>query len=391
MKAIFSLFIAFAFTLQLGAQGIEFFHGSFNEALEESKKTGKPIFMDAYAKWCGPCKRMAATTFMDGSVGEYFNKNFINLKIDWEESEGISLRGKYAVSAFPTLFFIGSDGAVIQKVVGGQDVAGLLRQGEMALGKVDYSKEYASLYEKGDRSPELVYNYVKTLNKSGKPSLAISNEYLRTQTDFTTEFNKRFILEAAVAADSRVFDLLIEHQTAIGMQEGLDAVRSRIELACANTLKKAIEFQTPELLDEAKAKMKAHLPEKSEEFAAKADFDYHRAAKDAAKFGKSCDAYAKKVAKGDPKGLAKLATDIASAFSKDEKCMKLAEKYAKEAAEKGKNYQFYMTYAEILKANGKKKQAIEAANKSLELVKSGETIDSGAVRTVEQFIKQIES
>lgn len=391
MKSILSFFICFALSLQLGAQGIDFFHGSFNEALEESKKTGKPIFMDAYAKWCGPCKRMAATTFKDESIGEYFNKNFINMKVDWEESEGIALRGKFAVSAFPTLFFIGSDGAVIQKVVGGQDVPGLLRQGEMALGKVDYSREFASLYEKGDRSPELVYNYVKSLNKSGKPSLAISNEYLRTQQDLSTEFNRKFILEGAVEADSRVFDLLIEHQKEIGMQEGLQPLRDRIELACGNTLKKAIQFQTPELLAEAKAKMKANLPEKSAAFAAQADYDYHKASKDAKGFGKSCGAYAKNVAKGDPKGLAKLSADIAANFSKDKNCMKLAEKYAKQAAQKGDNYSYYMNYAEVLHKNGKKKQALEAANKSLQMVKQGETIDSSTIQSIEKLIKQIES
>jgi thiol-disulfide isomerase/thioredoxin len=391
MKSIFALMVGLMMALQIGAQGIEFYHGSFNEALEESKKTGKPIFMDAFAKWCGPCKRMAATTFKDEAVGAYFNKNFICLKIDWEESEGASLRNKYPVNAYPTLMFIDSKGEVVHKVVGGQDVNGLLKQGEIALGKVDYSRDFAKLYEGGDRSPELIYNYVKALNKSGKPSLSISNEYLRTQTDLTTEFNKRFILEAAVEADSRIFDLLVKHQTAIGLQEGLDAVRNRIEFACTNTVNKAIQFQTPELLEEAKSKIKASMPEKADAFIAKADYDYQKAAKDAAKFGKACDAYAKKVAKGDPKGLAKLAIDIANSFSKDEKCMKLAEKYAKEAAEKGNNYQYYVTYAEILHLNGKKKQALAAANKSLEMVKTGETIDSGAVQSIEKLIKQIES
>lgn len=390
MKSIFSLFIALAMSLQLGAQGIDFFHGSFNEALEESKKTGKPIFMDAFAKWCGPCKHMAATTFKDESVGEYFNKNFINMKVDWEESEGISLRDKYAVSAFPTLFFIGSDGKVIQKVVGGQDVPGILRQGQMALGKIDYSLEFAALYEKGDRNPELIYNYVKALNKSNKPSLAISNEYLRTQTDLTTEFNKKFILEAAIESDSRIFDLLVQYKKEIGMQEGLQAIRDRIELACSNTLKKAIEFQSPELLAEAKMKMKAGYAEKSEAFEAKADYDYHKATKDAKNFGKSCDGYAKNIAKGDPKGLAKMAVDIANAFAADKDCMKLAEKYAKQAAEKGNDYHYYMTYAEVLNQNGKKKQALEAANKSLEMVKQGETINSGDVRSIESLIKLIE-
>jgi thiol-disulfide isomerase/thioredoxin len=391
MKSLFSWFLGMVLALQVGAQGIEFFHGTFNEALEESKKTGKPIFLDAYAKWCGPCKRMAATTFKDEQVGEYFNKNFINLKIDWEESEGISLRGKYAVSAFPTLFFIDGKGEVVHKIVGGQDVKGLLRQGEMALGKVDYSRDFAAKYEGGDRDPQLVFDYVKSLNKSGKPSLGISNEYLRGQTDLTTEFNLRFIHEAAVEADSRIFDLLVQHQKEVGMLVGLEELRGRYDLACSNTLKKAIEFQSADLLAEAKAKMAKAWPENAGEFAAKADFEYHRAAKDAKSFGKSCGAYAKRVAKGDPKGLSRLAAEIANSFSNDKQCMKLAEKYAKQAAEKGSDYRYYVTYAEILHKNGKKKQALAAANKSLDMVKQGETIDKSAVQRIEHLIKTIES
>lgn len=375
-------------SLRAGAQGIEFFHGTFQEALEVSKKESKPIFMDAYAKWCGPCKRMAATTFKDASVGEFFNKNFINLKVDWEEKEGISLRNKYPVSAYPTLLFIGSDGEVIHKIVGGQDVNGLLRNAEMALGKVDYSRDYAAEYEKGNREPELVFNYVQSLNKSNKPSLSISNEYLRTQTDLTTEFNLRFIHEAAVEADSRIFGLLVKYQKEIGMLLGLEAVRSRIELACGNTAKKAIEFQSAELLEEAKSKMKTHYPEKSGSFAAKADLDFYKAAKDAKRFGKACEDFAKAVANGNAKDLDRLASEITSSFPQDEKCMKMAEKYAKQAAEKGNDYHFYLTYATILQLNGKKKQALEAANKSLNLAKEA---GSPAEQEVQQFIKKLDS
>ena len=67
--------------------------------------------------------------------------------------------------------------------------------------------------------------------------------------------------------------------------------------------------------------------------------------------------------------------------------MKLAEKYAKDAAEKSNAYDGYMTYASILLKNGKKKDALAAANKSLELAKE---TGGGAERQVQQLIRIIE-
>jgi thiol-disulfide isomerase/thioredoxin len=387
MKFLFSSILTFLIACQVSAQGIDFFHGTWNEALEESKKQGKPIFVDAYAKWCGPCKRMASTTFVDSEVGEFFNKNFINVKIDAEEGDGVQFRKKYPVSAFPTLFFIDEKGEVIHKDVGGKDVKGLIRLGEMALSKIDYSKEYAAEYEKGKRDPELVFNYVKALNKSGKPSLKISNEYLRTQENLKTEQNLRFIHEAAVEADSRIFTLLIENRKEIAKLVGEQAVKDRIELACENTAQKAIEFKFADLLEEAKGKMKQHHPEKADAFALKAEMDFYKHQGDPKSFQKSCEDYAKKFAKGDAKQLHRLANDLQSWFSTDEKCMKLAEKLAKEAAESGKTYDHYLFYAQILYQNGKKSDAVAAANKSLQLAKEE---GSGAEREVQQFLRIIE-
>ena len=55
------------------AQGIDFFGGSWTEALEKAAAEDKLIFVDAYAEWCGPCKVMAARVFPDAEVGDYFN------------------------------------------------------------------------------------------------------------------------------------------------------------------------------------------------------------------------------------------------------------------------------------------------------------------------------
>ncbi len=388
MRLLFSFFLTFFFASQMTAQGIDFFHGTWKEALAESKKTGKPIFVDAYAKWCGPCKRMARTTFMNKEAGEFYNKNFINMKIDAEESEGRTFRKKYPVSAFPTLFFIDESGEVLHKTVGGKDVKGLISEGELALRKVDYSREYAKKYEEGDRDPEFLYEYVKSLNKSNKPSLKVSNEYLRGQKDLTTEFNLRFIHEAAVEADSRIFKMMIEHQTAIGKLVGLDALKDRIELACQNTANKAVEFEFEELLTEAKEKMRKNYPAKAGGFAAKADMAFYKKMNDAEKYGKACADYADHVANGNAKELDQLAKDMLTNFPDHADCMKMAEKFAKAAASKSKDYNHHLNYASILIKNGKSKQAKKAANEALDLAKEQ---GAGAEKAVQRFIQKLES
>jgi hypothetical protein len=73
-------------------------------------------------------------------------------------------------------------------------------------------------------------------------------------------------------------------------------------------------------------------------------------------------------------------------FSADMEAMKYAEKLAKKAANDGKLYNYYYTYAEILMMNGKKDDALENAHKSLEL--AGKEIH--LQRAVNQLIQKIE-
>jgi len=98
--------------------GIQFFHGTWAEVLKESQKTGKPVFVDAYASWCGPCRMMAANTFTDAEVGKLFNQHFVNYKIDMEKGEGPALRVKYRVTHYPTYLFVDSQGNLKYRVMG---------------------------------------------------------------------------------------------------------------------------------------------------------------------------------------------------------------------------------------------------------------------------------
>lgn len=250
MKYIIAV-LGLAFSMSLSAQGISFYEGSWKDAMAKAKEEGKVMFVDSYAKWCGPCKRMAKTVFTKEDVGAFYNENFINLKLDMEEEDGVTFGHKYPVSAYPTLWYLDGDGNIVHKEKGGKSAEQLIKTAQLVLRKHDTSGEFAEKYEKGDRSYKLVYNYIKALNKSSKPSLKISNDYLRSKPKISEEERLRFIHEAAVEADSKIFDKLIENKKEIRKLVGEEALTKKVEIATRSTVDKAIEYEVESLLEEA--------------------------------------------------------------------------------------------------------------------------------------------
>lgn len=99
--------------------GIKFKTISLEQAKKTAKENDQLIFIDAYTSWCGPCKKMAATSFKNAEVGEIFNEKFVNIKIDCEkDADGPELSRMYKVRAYPTLLIIDSNGKLIKEVVG---------------------------------------------------------------------------------------------------------------------------------------------------------------------------------------------------------------------------------------------------------------------------------
>jgi thioredoxin 1 len=95
------------------SSGILFYEGTLDEAFKLAKKENKLVFIDVYATWCRPCKMLKRNTFSDKKIGEFYNKNFINVEIDAEKGEGKEIAAKYNVRAYPTLLFVNPDGTVV--------------------------------------------------------------------------------------------------------------------------------------------------------------------------------------------------------------------------------------------------------------------------------------
>ncbi len=372
----------------LSAQGIRFFEGKWSEAKAKAKAEERLIFADAFASWCGPCKRMAATVFTDPKVGDFFNENFVNVKYDMEKPENAEFARQYPVSAYPTLLILDADGKVVQKHVGAMTPEALIAFGQKALGQASVSQDVEQEYEAGNRDPELVLRYIRALNRANKPSLKVTNDYLNARKDYNDPVSRQIILEGTTEADSRVFDLLITHRVAISNQEGAQKVNDRILLACKNTVKKAIEFRDARLLEEAKTKMKANLPAQAEEFSFDADMRYYAAAKDPKNYLKAAQGYQKKVVRNDAARLHELVTKMLGAFPKEADVLNQAEKWAKTAAETGGLGEYYLTLADIYRRKGDKTNARAAAEKALKA--PGAQDNLSLKNRVEVFLQTLE-
>lgn len=62
---------------------------TFDEAYKNCKKNPRPIMVDVYTTWCGPCKMMSTQTFNNPEIAKYINNNFYAVKFDAESKDTV--------------------------------------------------------------------------------------------------------------------------------------------------------------------------------------------------------------------------------------------------------------------------------------------------------------
>ncbi|MGV3460373.1 MAG: thioredoxin family protein [Flavobacterium sp.] len=137
-KLLLALFIALG-SMAVQAQEIKWM--TMDEAVAAQKKKAKPIFMDVYTDWCGPCKMLDKNTFHDKEVVEYINANYYAVKFNAEGNSEVNYKGKkytnpqhvagrtgrnavheftylLKVEAYPSMMIFDTKGEVKERIVG---------------------------------------------------------------------------------------------------------------------------------------------------------------------------------------------------------------------------------------------------------------------------------
>ena len=250
-----------------------------------AKNEGKKVFIDTYAPWCVPCKKMKKV-FVDPELADYFNEHFVNVQINMDGKLGSQMHAEYQVVFLPTLLFLDSDGRVLYRRDQLMTASELLSAGKMVNepelamkevivesipeekivisppAKTEEVSKQAFPKEKKDevispeplavntpvpegnerilfvldsthmnKNPEYLFNvaYLKLqLNELDKYDIA--REYLTTQKDWKTLKNMNFIYDFLYSTDDTTFQFFIENIDDFVALKGRSSIDQTLDL-----------------------------------------------------------------------------------------------------------------------------------------------------------------
>jgi thioredoxin-related protein len=200
---------------------------NWEQIKQRASAENKYIFLDCYATWCGPCKKMDKEVFSNDTIVEFINKNFIPVKVQMDTSknddemvkkwymDADKISKTYKVNAFPTFLFFSPSGDIVHKGAGYRTTQLFFDLGQDALNP---DKQYYNLlkqYQSGEKDYLKMPYIVNTAYYFNEESIAnevaedyIANYLLKLPEDsiFTSE-NLMFIRGFTRASKDPAFQL----------------------------------------------------------------------------------------------------------------------------------------------------------------------------------------
>ena len=207
------IFLILPFGLVAQNQGLTFFEGSWAALTAKAKSENKPIFVDFYTNWCGPCKNMERTFFPDKAAGELMNPNFINYRLDAEAGEGILMAQRYNINSYPTSVFLTAEGVQFHRFSGFGGNQMMMDEANKAVDIFQFSasKTLAELdidFEKGNRDKRFVVNYFARKLASNQNISSVKDAYFSSLNN--TELEKaaviKLLIDSPIESDTKVLN-----------------------------------------------------------------------------------------------------------------------------------------------------------------------------------------
>lgn len=299
----FLLFFFCFCSLTLAGQKVQFLEISLDNAMKLAKSQNKKIFVDTYASYCKPCKKMELE-FRNPKLASYFNANFINVRVNMEGKYGPEISKEYQIVFLPTLLFLtdkGKQTLKLENLVSANELLALAKSvnrdvnpappvsepissttvvpahrktsipKKTSLNKpkpqktstqtikpaatkkkvvknqpIEPEGKILKIVDSDNLPPELLREeaYYRMTKMDGSHVLA-AKKYLETQSDSLSEINIRFIHDFLHSSRSNEFDFLIQHKKVFEETIGPEIIEQSINILVNKELERA--YPKPDL------------------------------------------------------------------------------------------------------------------------------------------------
>jgi thioredoxin-related protein len=371
-KLILTIITLFTFSIAVNAQkSIAFTKGTLSEVLAQAKKENKLVFIDCYTSWCGPCKMMEKYVFTNDTVANFFNKTFINYKLDMEKGEGIGVAAEYRVGSYPTYLFLDGTGKQIHRSANRMPVVEFMAEAQKASNPAETSFAMEERYAAGERNPEFMVKYIDQLKKGNiNKAKRIFQETLATVSDdvLKTNIGWEIMTMFPLTEEDRFYKFLTANEAYFVAKQGKEevkAIQRQIEL---NALYRALGKKEKEELFKRLAAYRQGADAAMLGTAAKIEILYYLNTKDYPTFIKLAKQYCASVLKTDDNVLSFIAHRC-ELDTDDKEVLKQALAMAEQAIKiNDKVYVNQRSYADLCYKLGMKDEALKAAQLAYNIV-----------------------
>jgi thioredoxin-related protein len=206
---------------------------NWKQIIARAKKSKKYIFLDCFTTWCGPCKRMDKEVYQNDTIGDYFNRQFLSVKLQMDTginddpkiqewySFAKDVMQRYKIGAFPSFLFFSPNGKIVHKAEGFKKGNDFILLAEAAL---DSEKQYYTMvdnYVKGNLSIKKMPVLADMARKLGEVEMSFQiardylDKYLNNLNEATFFKKENFVFINAYSkilySSDRSFDWYFRH------------------------------------------------------------------------------------------------------------------------------------------------------------------------------------
>ncbi|MEM6262907.1 MAG: thioredoxin family protein [Bacteroidota bacterium] len=216
---------------------INFRQISYSEIFEVAKQENKRVLLYFHFEGCRPCREMEKTVFIDEQVANFYNENFVCLKINTMEEAGIEVKNTHQVKINPAFLFFDQNENLLNRFIGSCTSQELISHAQKALSPTQNLRVMKESYQKGNRAPDFLFDYTYRLRDANQVDSAVINQYLRTQSfeELAEEHNLKFIYEftlhkcnPTLQFGGRAFHFMLENRNSFSKYFKLEQVETRI-------------------------------------------------------------------------------------------------------------------------------------------------------------------